>query len=662
MEEKLTATEDMLLALEELNKRQLGKVQISKLYGFMEKYITQIDALDVSTGDDSHRDRRRHCVRKINAMLDTLNTTDLKVDSTEGAYPTHLGMAVVVGEESVSTRTGRAYLIDSEIYYELSGNYTNIAQLESVVESARAMEQVFVDRGLVSMLSSSSVISTHSHASLMSSYIQMTASPVETNGTPRTKVTHTHIAIAAHISRFLSEIADGESPHKYGFLSADSTHVFFSTMCMRGGDVSFEHFSTHELSSSSFTAATANSILRSAISSHDVIEDSGNFDMDLKTIYQIGCASPCMDFLKAGVLLAFPSIEWDGSTFGNSISNIAIAEAKGAALLAQGLVTVQEPSIFSYGIRSSEDDAVDSETFYMPFIRHWDALPVTVTKRLEPSAQSVSVAGAYEFDIMAQCCISAATRTVWRHRVVLPPAQESEAPTAPGSSLDVQVRICLNKDRSLFVSTCIGGVWSSETSVSTVCNALASPFDKASAISVVGVGGESFTGADDVVIRRGWCCKEESETLKTKGNAAFKDNRNLADDFHLTALEWYTLAVCYNPGNHLLYSNRAACAQKLGMYTLALKDSQASIRIVPTFNKGHVRCGDASFCLGNFSAAEKYYKAALNAAPSSDINDKMLAAIAQREKAEFEKNQASERNSNPRKKKRQGKGSTCVIA
>jgi len=352
----------------------------------------------------------------------------------------------------------------------------------------------------------------------------------------------------------------------------------------------------------------------------------------------------------------FPSIGWDGDTFRNSGDDTAIAEAKGAALLAQSLVVVRQPSMFSFGIRSSEGDSADAATFFMPFISHWSSLPVTVTRRLEPSAKHSADVGVFEFDILAQCGVGDAVFAVWRHRVVL-----EEAPQR--SALDVQVRLRLDEARDLFMSTCIEGVWSIETTIDTVCNALARPFSNAKAVSVVGVkgGAAPFPGPDTAVVRRGWCCKEESEILKQCGNMAFTEDRNVADDLHLTALEWYTLAVCFNPGNHILYSNRAASAQKLGLHALALSDSQASVRILPTFIKGLVRCGDASFCLGQFSEAVQYYKAALDAAPSTVINDKMLTAIAQRENAEADKKLASKKSENPRKKKKQGKGSNCVI-
>jgi len=661
MEKSLATIEGRLRTLEELNQRSLSKDQISKLYGFMEGYITNIDALDVSAGDDSHRDRRRQCVTKINLMLDSLHglgdaARDMAL--SEARYPTYLGIAV--GEEGAAARAGCAYLIDAELFHELSGNYANTVRLDTVaaavVDGAKAAERVLLDRGLVADLSSSTVISTHALANLIPCHIQQT--PSESEGLQRlpcTCVTHTHVALAAHISRFFSEMADSTPPQRYAFLSADSKHAFFSTICLRGAQVSFEHFSAHEIASSAsaFTAAMANSILRSAISMHDLEWEREKFDLlSLNTVYQIGCASHCMDVFRAELSRAFPSIEWDGRTFGSSVNDIAVAEAKGAALLAQSAVIIRQPSMFSYGIRAAEDDSVDAATFFMPFIYHWSALPVTVTKLLEPSADPLASVDVCEFDIMTQSSMGAAVSTVWRHRVAL-----SRGPSS------VQLRLRVDEARSLFVSTCIEGVWSSETRVETVCNALEDPFDKANAVSVVGLAGEVVSGSDSGAIRRGWCCRDEAEILKNKGNSAFKEEKHLSDDFHLTALEWYSLAVCFNPGNHILYSNRAACAQKLGLYGLALSDSQASVRISPTFIKGLVRCGDASFCLEQFSDAVKHYKAALDAAPSPDVNDKMLAAIAQCEKADAENAQASERPSgNPRKKKKQeGKGSSCVI-
>ena len=76
---------------------------------------------------------------------------------------------------------------------------------------------------------------------------------------------------------------------------------------------------------------------------------------------------------------------------------------------------------------------------------------------------------------------------------------------------------------------------------------------------------------------------EKAEEARQEGNELFKGGK------YPEAIAKYSDAMKRNPKNHVPYSNRAACYQKLGEWQLALKDADKCVEMDPTFIKGRSR-------------------------------------------------------------------------
>lgn len=92
---------------------------------------------------------------------------------------------------------------------------------------------------------------------------------------------------------------------------------------------------------------------------------------------------------------------------------------------------------------------------------------------------------------------------------------------------------------------------------------------------------------------------------KNKGNEYFQKGD------YPSAIKHYTEAIKRNPDDAKLYSNRAACYQKLLELPLACKDAQECIKRDPKFVKGHIRLGLALIGLKKTTEAADAYRAAL---------------------------------------------------
>lgn len=104
---------------------------------------------------------------------------------------------------------------------------------------------------------------------------------------------------------------------------------------------------------------------------------------------------------------------------------------------------------------------------------------------------------------------------------------------------------------------------------------------------------------------------EKAEEEREKGNVLFKKG-----DFP-EALKCYKEAIKRDPNNAKLYSNRAACYQKLAAFQLALADCDTCIELDPSFVKGYTRKGGVLYALKKFTDAQKTYQKALEIDPNN---------------------------------------------
>lgn len=112
---------------------------------------------------------------------------------------------------------------------------------------------------------------------------------------------------------------------------------------------------------------------------------------------------------------------------------------------------------------------------------------------------------------------------------------------------------------------------------------------------------------------------ELAEAARQEGNDLFKRAQTENDiSLYAKAIEKYGDAMKRNPKDHVPYSNRAACYQKLMEWQLALKDADTCITMEPTFIKGWSRKAGIHFYLKEYHKAMDAYNVILKFEPENE--------------------------------------------
>merc|ERR1719502_2015358 len=111
---------------------------------------------------------------------------------------------------------------------------------------------------------------------------------------------------------------------------------------------------------------------------------------------------------------------------------------------------------------------------------------------------------------------------------------------------------------------------------------------------------------------------ELAEAARQEGNDFFKRAQTENDiSLYPKAIEKYSDAMKRNPKDHVPYSNRAACYQKLMEWQLALKDVNTCVAMDPTFVKGWSRKAGIHYYLKEYHKAMDAYNVILEIEPDN---------------------------------------------
>merc|ERR1719198_2402364 len=116
---------------------------------------------------------------------------------------------------------------------------------------------------------------------------------------------------------------------------------------------------------------------------------------------------------------------------------------------------------------------------------------------------------------------------------------------------------------------------------------------------------------------------ELAEAARQEGNELFKAGK------HPEAIAKYSEAMKRNPKDHVPYSNRAACYQKLMEWQLALKEANKCVEMEPTFVKGWSRKAGIHFYLKEYHKAIDAYNAILKIDPNNEEAKAGLESVIQ---------------------------------
>merc|ERR1719316_798567 len=111
---------------------------------------------------------------------------------------------------------------------------------------------------------------------------------------------------------------------------------------------------------------------------------------------------------------------------------------------------------------------------------------------------------------------------------------------------------------------------------------------------------------------------EAAEAARQEGNELFKRAQTENDiSLYAKAIDKYGDAMKRNPKDHVPYSNRAACYQKLMEWQLALKDVDTCIAMEPTFVKGWSRKAAIHYFLKEYHKSMDAYNKILELEPDN---------------------------------------------
>lgn len=116
---------------------------------------------------------------------------------------------------------------------------------------------------------------------------------------------------------------------------------------------------------------------------------------------------------------------------------------------------------------------------------------------------------------------------------------------------------------------------------------------------------------------------EKARLAKEKGDEDFKGGR------FPEAIKHYEEAILRSPNDPKLYSNKAACYQKLGAFPEVIKDCDKAISLDKTFVKAYSRKAHAQFLMKEYHKAMETYRAGLVVDPNNaDLLDGLQKALA----------------------------------
>eukprot|EP01123_Difflugia_compressa_P004587 TRINITY_DN16028_c0_g1_i1.p1 TRINITY_DN16028_c0_g1~~TRINITY_DN16028_c0_g1_i1.p1 ORF type:complete len:587 (-),score=151.01 TRINITY_DN16028_c0_g1_i1:105-1865(-) len=124
--------------------------------------------------------------------------------------------------------------------------------------------------------------------------------------------------------------------------------------------------------------------------------------------------------------------------------------------------------------------------------------------------------------------------------------------------------------------------------------------------------------------KREYINPELSAKAKDEGNDFFKKGQ------FAQAVDRYSEAIKRDPGNYVLYTNRATALTKLGAFGDALKDCDKCIELNPKFIKAYLKKGNVYFVTKQYQKCLDVYGVALEIEPdNAEIQEAMNKAIDQ---------------------------------